>query len=152
MAIRYTTSPWASSVSPTIQDIGKLAEQAYSALPENFHAMCGDIIIRVEEIADTELVEFLGGNSTYDLMGLFHPAGESLVDNIEEDLETHAVILFRRAILDYWADGDETLGSIITHIIVQEIGRQFGLNEDELEKMETATIDGAARDAKNMMQ
>lgn len=129
-----------------------MAEQAYSALPENFHAMCGDIIIRVEEIADTELVEFLGGSSTYDLMGLFHPAGESLVDNIEEDFETHAVILFRRAILDYWADGDEELGSIVTHIIVQEIGRQFGLNEDELEKIETATIDVAARDAKSMMQ
>lgn len=129
-----------------------MAEQAYSALPENFHAMCGDIIIRVEEIADAELVEYLGGSSTYDLMGLFHPAGESLIDNFEEAMEVHAVILFRRAILDYWADGDETLGSIVTHIIVQEIGRQFGLNEDELEKIELATIDEAARDAKSMMQ
>ncbi len=152
MAIRYTASPWASVTSPTNQDIAKLAEQAYSALPENFHAMCGDIIIRVEEIADAELVEFLGGSSTYDLMGLFHPAGESLIDNIDETMETHAVILFRRAILDYWADGDETLGSIVTHIIVQEIGRQFGLNEEELEKIELATIDEAARDANAMMQ
>jgi len=152
MAIRYMASPWASAVSPTIQDIGKLAEQAYSALPENFHAMCGDILIRVEEIADAELVEFLGGSSTYDLMGLFHPAGESLIDNIEEAMETHAVVLFRRAILDYWADSDETLGNIVTHIIVQEIGRQFGLNEDQLEQVETATLEGAARDATSMMQ
>ena len=82
----------------------------------------------------------------------FHPAGESLIDNIEEAMETHAVVLFRRAILDYWADSDETLGNIVTHIIVQEIGRQFGLNEDQLEQVETATLEGAARDATSMMQ
>ncbi len=152
MAIKYTASPWASAVSPTTEDIGKLAEQAYRALPENFHAMCGDIIIRVEDFADPELIEFLGGSSSYDLMGLFHPAGESLIDNIETALETHAVIVFRRAILDYWADSDETLGNIITHIIVHEIGRQFGLNEDELEQVEIATLDEAEREAKSMVQ
>ena len=152
MAIRYAASPWAAAFSPTTEDIGKLAEQAYRALPENFHAMCGDIIIQVQEIADPELVEFLGGSSSYDLMGLFHPAGESQIDNIHEALETHAVILFRRAILDYWADIDETLGNIITHIIVQEIGRQFGLNDDELVKIEIATQDEAERDANSIMQ
>lgn len=152
MARKYTASPWAAALSPTTQDIGKLAEQAYRALPENFHAMCGDIIIRIEDIADPELIEFLGGSSSFDLMGLFHPAGESLIDNIEEDLETHAVVLFRRAILDYWAESEETLGNIITHIIVQEIGRQFGLNEDELEEIETATLDEAEREARSMVQ
>lgn len=152
MAIRYTPSPWATTHSPSIEDIGQLAEQAYRALPENFHAMCGDIVIRVEEIADPELIEFLGGSSSYDLMGLFHPAGESLVDSIETPMETHAIIFFRRAILDYWAEADETLGNIVTHIIVQEIGRQFNLDEDQLEAIEIATLDEADRDAKSLMQ
>lgn len=152
MASKYTASPWAAAYPPTAEDIGKLAEQAYSALPENFHAMCGDITIRVEELADPELIEFLGGSSSYDLMGLFHPAGESLIDNIEEAMETHAIILFRKAILDYWSDSDETLGNIVTHIIVQEVGRQFGLNQDELDEVETATQNEAERGAKVMMQ
>ena len=152
MAFRYTASPWAAALAPTTEDIGKLAEQAYRALPEEFHAMCGDIIIRVEQFADPELIEFLGGSSSYDLMGLFHPAGESLLESIDEAMETHAVILFRRAILDYWADADEPLGEIITHIIVQEIGRQFGLDEDQLEQIEIATRDEAEREATSMVQ
>ena len=152
MAIRYTPSPWATAYSPSIEDIGQLAEQAYRSLPENFHAMCGDIVIRVEEIADPELVELLGGSSSYDLMGFFHPAGENLVDSIEEPMETHAIIFFRRAMLDYWAEVDETLGNIVTHIIVQEIGRQFNLDEDQLEAIEIATLDEADREAKSLMQ
>lgn len=152
MAVRYTTSPWADSLAPSNEDLGKLAEQAYRALPESFHAMCGDMSIRIEEIADMELIEYLGGASPYDLMGLFHPAGEPCLESDETAASTHAVVIYRRAVLDYWAEANETLGNIVTHIIVQEIGRQFGLNADQLEEVEIATQNEAERDAKSMMQ
>lgn len=152
MAVRLTTSPWAECIAPSPQDIGKLAEQAYRALPDSFHAMCGDIAIRIEEVADADLIEFLGGTSPYDLMGLFHPAGESYGDSDDAPSHVHAVVIYRRAVLDYWAEAEETLGDIVTHIIVQEIGRQFGLNPDQLEEVEIATRSEAERDAKSMMQ
>jgi predicted Zn-dependent protease with MMP-like domain len=156
MAIKYAASPWVGALSPSISDIGKLAEQAYRAMPENFHALCGDIVLRIEEIADEDLIEFLGGNSPYDLLGLFHPngldpTGDELT-GLDADIPTHAIVLYRRAIIDYWADSQESLDNIVTHIIVQEIGRQFGLDDNELEKVEAATQDEADRDARAMVQ
>ena len=44
--------------------------------------------------------------------------------------------LYRRAILDYWAEGDETLGEIITHVLVHEIGHHFGFSDADMEEIE----------------
>ena len=40
--------------------------------------------------------------------------------------------LYRRPILDYWAEHEETLGAIVTHVLVHEIGHQvqFGQTPD----------------------
>ena len=37
-------------------------------------------------------------------------------------------LLYRRPIIDYWAENEETLGDIITHVLIHEIGHHFGLS------------------------
>ena len=44
--------------------------------------------------------------------------------------------LYRRPILDYWAEHDETLGAIIRHVLVHEIGHHFGLSDDDMHTIE----------------
>jgi predicted Zn-dependent protease with MMP-like domain len=51
------------------------------------------------------------------------------------------VWLYRRPILDYWAEHEETLGHVITHVLVHEIGHHFGLSDAEMEAIE-AEADG----------
>jgi predicted Zn-dependent protease with MMP-like domain len=46
------------------------------------------------------------------------------------------VFLYRRPILDYWAEHEETLGAIVTHVLVHEIGHHFGLSDDDMERIE----------------
>jgi predicted Zn-dependent protease with MMP-like domain len=47
------------------------------------------------------------------------------------------VFLYRRPILDEWADhGDVTLGELIAHVVVHEIGHHFGLSDDDIEAIE----------------
>jgi predicted Zn-dependent protease with MMP-like domain len=46
--------------------------------------------------------------------------------------------LYRRPILDYWAEHEETLGSIVTHVLVHEIGHHFGLSDDDIDAIEAA--------------
>ncbi len=152
MAVEYIAPKWSGKLCPASQDIGQLAEQSYRALPQTIHAMCGNITLRVEEVADMDLIEFLGGSSPYDLMGLFHPAGETLLSDNQEASDTHLIILYRRAIIDYWAESEETLDTIITHVIVHEVGRQFGFDDEQLEKIEISTNDEIDREAKAMMQ
>ena len=152
MATQYIAPKWSGKLSPSNEDIGQLAEHAYRALPQTIHALCGNITLRVEEMADIDLIEFLGGSSPYDLMGLFHPMGETFLSSDEDAPDTHLIILYRRAIIDYWAEAEDSLDAIITHVIVQEVGRQFGFDEDKLEEIETATNEEIERDANAMMQ
>ena len=78
----------------------------------------------------------------FDLMGLFQGVGLAQVGAIPETGRLpNAVFLYRRAILDYWADGDETLGEIITHVLVHEIGHHFGFSDADMEEIE-ASVSG----------
>ena len=46
--------------------------------------------------------------------------------------------LYRRPILDYWAEHEESLGAIVTHVLVHEIGHHFGLSDDDMEAIEAS--------------
>ena len=46
------------------------------------------------------------------------------------------VWLYRRPILDYWAEHEETLGAVVSHVLVHEIGHHFGLSDDDMEAIE----------------
>jgi predicted Zn-dependent protease with MMP-like domain len=93
-------------------------------------------MIRIEEFATDEVLDSLGIESEYDLMGLYH--GVSLDRKSVSDLASQpdVVVLYRRPILDYWAAGDEQLGDIVTHVLVHEIGHHFGLSDDDMENIE----------------
>ena len=51
------------------------------------------------------------------------------------------VFLYRRAILDYWAERDLTLGRLVTHVLVHEIGHHFGLSDEDMLRIEAGTAD-----------
>ena len=55
------------------------------------------------------------------------------------------VLLYRRAILDYWAESEETLGAIVTHVLVHEIGHHFGLSDEDMERIEDEAAPDASR-------
>jgi predicted Zn-dependent protease with MMP-like domain len=46
------------------------------------------------------------------------------------------VFLYRRAILDEWADSEEELGHLVAHVLVHEIGHHFGFSDEDMEAIE----------------
>ena len=53
--------------------------------------------------------------------------------------EPSRVFLYRRPILDEWAErGDVTLEELVTHVLVHEIGHHFGLSDDDIDTIEAA--------------
>ena len=53
--------------------------------------------------------------------------------------------LYRRPILDYWAEHDETLGAIVNHVLVHEIGHHFGLSDDDMHAIERGPVSNLYR-------
>lgn len=124
--------------APSLSDIEILAQEAYAGLPEGFRALCGDVIIQVEDFpADDVMEEMKAG--PFDLLGLFQGVGLAQDAAVPETGRLpNMVFLYRRAMLDYWAEHDETLGSLVTHVLVHEIGHHFGLSDADIEAIEAS--------------
>ncbi len=133
---------WRHRSAPTLVEVEELADLAWRRLPAEFRAMCGDVLIRIEDFPTEEVLDELKLESPFDLMGLYH--GVSLDKKSVSDLPRgpDMVFLYRRPLLDVWAEGTETLGHLVTHVLVHEIGHHFGLSDEDMAGIEAAAIDG----------
>ena len=133
---------WRHRSAPTLVEFEELADLAWRRLPAEFRAMCGDVLIRIEDFPTEEVLDELKLESPFDLMGLYH--GVSLDKKSVSDLPRgpDMVFLYRRPLLDVWAEGTETLGHLVTHVLVHEIGHHFGLSDKDMAGIEAAAIDG----------
>jgi predicted Zn-dependent protease with MMP-like domain len=128
---------WTGLAAPSLADLEMLTHQAFERLPKPFRDMCGDVTLRVEDFATDEVLDSLGIASPFDLLGLY--SGIALAHKSVMDISAmpDMVFLYRRPILDYWAEHEETLGHIITHVLVHEIGHHFGLSDDDMHRIES---------------
>lgn len=128
---------WAELVSPTIDDIAGMADVAFNALPETFRKLCEGLVIEVDDFPDDEVLDEMECETEFDLLGLFRGAGLAQAGAVPNTgQEPNMIWLYRRPILDYWAESEDTLGAVITHVLVHEIGHHFGLSDDDMEKIE----------------
>lgn len=125
--------------APSLSDIEDLAQAAYAGLPDEFRALCGEIVISVSDFPTEEVQKDMDAGP-FDLLGLFQGIGLAHDAAIPETGRMpNMVFLYRRAILDYWAEHEETLGDIVTHVLVHEIGHHFGLSDDDMYGIEDRT-------------
>lgn len=125
--------------APSIGDIEELAAEAFQALPEDFRALCGDVVISVADFPTDDVQKDMKAGP-FDLLGLFQGIGLAHdAATPETGRMPNMVFLYRRAILDYWAEHEETLGAVVTHVLVHEIGHHFGLSDDDMYGIEDRT-------------
>lgn len=129
-------SDWARAVAPTVEEMEALAHAAYRKLPREFRDLTGDVVVQVVEFADDETLKTMQIESPFDLLGLYHGVSLDKKSVLDVPHGPDMVFLYRRPILDYWVEGEETLGDIVTHILVHEIGHHFGLSDDDMARIE----------------
>lgn len=123
--------------APTLDDIESLAHDIYDRLPDKFRARCGQILFRIEDLPDEDVSAELELESPYDILGLFQGTGiTEQQDSATAPSEPNMVFLYRRPILDEWADSEIALGDILAHVIVHEIGHHFGFSDEDMEEIE----------------
>jgi predicted Zn-dependent protease with MMP-like domain len=127
---------WREATAPSLVEFEELAAQAWERLPQEFRTMCDGVVIRIEDFAADEVLKSLGIESPFDLMGLYQGVSLDRKSVMDSGREPDMVFLYRRAILDYWAESDETLGGLVTHVLIHEIGHHFGLSDADMEALE----------------
>ncbi len=134
-----TQIDWAGAKAPSLADFQTLSDAAYATLPDEFRAMCEGLVIHIDDFPDEDTLQDMACETEFDLLGLFR--GRGLAQR-EATLQTgefpNMVWLYRRPILDYWAEHDEALGDIVTHVLVHEIGHHFGFSDEDMEGIEAA--------------
>lgn len=135
------SNPWTDRSAPSLDDFEQMAAAAFAALPAEFRALSGEVPCLVAEFPDEETIREMELESEFDILGLFRGVGLP-----QGGLAGHTgqlpnqIWLYRRPILDYWAEtaDGETLGEIVTHVLVHEIGHHFGFSDEDMEAIEAA--------------
>jgi len=130
---------WRPVKAPSLAELEVLASEVFSHLPRKFRDLCEGVVIQVDDFPSDDVLDEMQAESEFDLLGLFQGTGLPFRSDSAPVQMPNMIWLYRRPILDYWAEHDETLGAIIKHVLVHEIGHHFGLSDDDM-----AAIEGAA--------
>ncbi len=124
--------------APDIGDIEKIAADAYETIPDILRARADEVRIRVEEFPSEEVMRDMGLETPFDLLGLYQgvPIGEQSVHDVRHDIDM--IFLYRRPLLDYWAESGERLADVVRHVLIHEIGHHFGFSDADMERIEQA--------------
>jgi len=128
---------WTRAFAPSLDDFAALAESAFARLPEGFRRMAGEVVFRVQDFADEDTLDALEIEDPFELTGLYQGvdlASRSLFDPAPQ---AAMVFLYRRPILDEWTEhGEVSLGELVAHVLVHEIGHHFGLSDAQIAAIE----------------
>jgi predicted Zn-dependent protease with MMP-like domain len=128
---------WDQLKAPSLEDFEQMADAAFAGLPAEFRSLCEGLIIKIDDFPDEETLDRMECETEFDLLGLFHGRGLAQRGAAAETGEfPNMVWLYRRPILDYWAEHDEALGTIVTHVLIHEIGHHFGFSDDDMDEIE----------------
>jgi len=127
---------WEMQEAPSLDDLEILARETFATLPQEFRALTDGIVFVVQDFPDEDVMRDMELESEFEILGLFHgPDLARRVANVGAPDPT-MILLYRRPILDYWAEHHEKLGDVVRHVLVHEIGHHFGLSDEDMEGIE----------------
>jgi predicted Zn-dependent protease with MMP-like domain len=121
---------------PSIDEIAEIAQRVFAALPAAFTARCQGLAIRVLDFPEDETLAEMGIDSPFDLAGLYRgaPLTRKGAGDFAQALDM--VFLYRRPLLDWWAEEGMDLEELVRHVLVHEIGHHFGFSDEDIERLQ----------------
>jgi len=126
---------------PSLEEFHALAAEALAAVPAPFRTNIEGVVIRVAEWPDGEVLEDMGFESPYDLLGLYQ--GVALTERSSGEIAppVDMIFLYRQPLLAAWEEEGCDLRDLVRNTLVHEIGHHFGLSDAQMEALEAAAGD-----------
>jgi predicted Zn-dependent protease with MMP-like domain len=124
------------STPPSLDDLLEIAKDIATSLPEELADQCEDMVIEIEDFPDEAMQLEMDLDHPYDLLALFR-SGKEIIPGVERKIanDDDVLILYRRAILDYWCELEDDLTQVIRNVMIQELGRSFDFSDQEIEEL-----------------
>ena len=105
---------WTEATAPTAADIETLAREVLAGLPAEFAGPAAQVVLRVEDFAGEDVLDELEIDDPLELTGLYDGIPQTEKTASSPQHFPDVVWLFRRAILDEWAErGDTALAALV---------------------------------------
>lgn len=137
---QFPAQHWADATAPSLEELELLARQALASLPQPFASLAGHFAIHLADFPDDDVLVEMEAETPFDILGLF--VGQGLLEggaSPDTGQMQNAIWLYRRPILDYWAEHEETLGAVVRHVFIHELGHHIGLSDEDMERIEAQT-------------
>ena len=128
---------WKNLHAPSLEELEVLAHRSIAALPGPYRSIASQLSIVVEDLPSQDIINDFELDSPYELSGMY--VGEPLAEQyvLSQPTGLNCIYLFRLPILDEWAErGNVTLGELVTHIVVHELGHHIGLSDDDIARID----------------
>jgi predicted Zn-dependent protease with MMP-like domain len=132
MSQRQTTRP------PSLADIEALAQAAIERLPDIFRRHLSNVLLRVEDFPDDDVMAAMELETPWDILGLYQGRHIGMKGDEPTGVLPDMIFLYRRPILDEWCHSADSLEAVVTHVLVHEVGHHMGLSDAQMEAIEAA--------------
>lgn len=124
------------TLAPDAAAIERLAEAAIARLPAAFRRHLADVVLRIDDFADDEVLDALGIEDPFELSGLYSGRSLDKASSWASGELPPMIHLYRRPLLDEWVETGVALEDLITHVIVHEVGHHFGFSDAQMHAIE----------------
>lgn len=121
---------------PTSADIEAIARHTLDRLPSPFAETLGDIVLLIEEVASPDTARRVGLRHPMQLSGLYEGVPLNQRSVLQSGTLPERITLYRRPIIAEWQSTRVSLGQLVSHIVIHEVGHHFGFSDDEMHALE----------------
>jgi predicted Zn-dependent protease with MMP-like domain len=123
--------------APDLALIEALAQAAIANLPPAYRDAASAVALQVEDFVSDDHLEAMGLADPFELTGLYQGTPLTEKSVAEQPTAPDVIWLFRRPILDEWADrGDICLADLVTHVLVHELAHHFGWTDEDIAEID----------------
>lgn len=121
---------------PDLADIYALAYRTMNFLPHRFQEYTSNILVRVENFADQDILDGLKLTDKYDLLGLYQGIPLPLKGTNDTLAIPDIIYLFRGPLIRFARENSEPLPQLVHHVMIHEIGHHFGFSDFDMDWIE----------------
>ena len=121
---------------PSAADMEAIARATLARLPSPFAESLGDIVLLIEQVASAETARRLGLNHPMQLSGLYEGVPLNHQSVQMSGTLPERITLYRRPIIAEWQSSGVSLGQLVSHIVIHEVGHHFGFSDEEIHALE----------------
>ena len=122
--------------APSLPEIEAIAAVTYETIPPVLRQRAEGVVIQVIEFPDEDTCREMELENPFELLGLYQGVDLQHKSITDPPREPDIIFLYRRPMLDYWAENDVTLEELVRHVLIHEIGHHFGFSDADMEALE----------------